>query len=232
MCRSILEHPPAGLRCNLNVHLTPEMRETKRLARNARERELYHLRKSSSAQHSPKNPKVHAINVDPFSLVEDPPKVESGTILKAKDGTLVLISDNLTYSEYSGYIIGNLSNEPVVAEQLHTLDPHKKYQEGECDSLSFALLEHNPDIVAVDEIVNENGEMWHSVARHKDGYYIDSLGKWNEQDLFNYWDSISDREDENGFAWNSDVHEQGTTPNFKPADDLKPLLNYLNTLIT
>lgn len=173
--------------------------------------------------------KVHTINANPFSLVEDPPKVESGTILKANDGTLVIISGNMTYNEFGGYIIGNLSNEAVVAKKLHELDPLKEYQEGSCDSVSFALLESNPDIIAVDELVNENGEMWHSIARHKDGYYIDSLGKWDEQDLFDYWDSISVREDEGGFTWKTDVHKE-TKPNFAPKPDLKPLVDYLNSL--
>lgn len=177
-----------------------------------------------------KKVKVHAIDANPFSLVEDPPRVESGTILKANDGSLVIISENMTYSEFGGYMIGNLSNEASVAKRLHELDPFKEYQEGSCDSVSFALLESNPDIVAVDELVNENGDMWHSIARHKGGYYIDSLGKWDEQDLFDYWETIGEREDEGEFTWRRNVQDLGVTPNFRPKDDLKPLVDYLNGL--
>lgn len=182
------------------------------------------LRKTS------KKVKVHAIDANPFSLVEDPPGVQSGTILKANDGTLVVISENRTFSDFGGYMIGNRSNEASIAKTLHELDPYKLYQEGSCDSVSFALLESNPDIVAVDELVNENGDMWHSIARHKDGYYIDSLGKWDEQDLFDYWETIGEREDEGEFTWRRDVQNLGVTPNFRPKDDLKPLIDYLNSL--
>lgn len=182
------------------------------------------LRKTS------KKVKVHAIDANPFSLVEDPPGVQSGTILKANDGTLVVISENRTFSGFGGYMIGNRSNEASIAKTLHELDPYKLYQEGSCDSVSFALLESNPDIVAVDELVNENGDMWHSIARHKDGYYIDSLGKWDEQDLFDYWETIGEREDEGEFTWRRDVQNLGVTPNFRPKDDLKPLIDYLNSL--
>lgn len=177
-----------------------------------------------------KKVKVHTIDANPFSLVEDPPGVESGTILKANDGTLVVISGNETYSEFGGYMIGNLSNEASVAKRLHELDLFKEYQEGSCDSVSFALLKSNPDIIAVDELVNENGDMWHSIARHKDGYYIDSLGKWDEQDLFDYWETIGEREDEGEFTWRRDVQDLGVTPNFRPKDSLKPLVDYLNSL--
>ena len=179
-----------------------------------------------------KKPKVYDIDADPFSLVEDPPRLKSGTILRSSDGTLVVISKNSTYSKFGAYMLGNLTNEESIAQRLHELDPTKKYQAGSCDSVSFALLESNPDIVAVDELVNENGEMWHSIARHKDGYYVDSLGKWSKQDLFDYWDSISIWEDEGGFSWNPNVNEQPEKkPTLPPEESLKSLVDYLNDLV-
>lgn len=192
--------------------------------------QLMESKLGGALSHKAKKPKVQSVDAEPFDLVEDPPALESGTLIKANDGTLIVISDNLTFNEFGAYMLGNLSNEPSIAKRLHELDPLKEYQEGSCDLLSFALMESNPDIVAVDEIVNEHGEMWHSIARHKDGYYIDSLGRWDETDLLDYWESVGIREDEEGFTLNHDVHERGTKPNFSPPDDLSHLVEYLNSL--
>lgn len=45
MCRSALEYPPNGKRCGFGTHMTTKEREQRRLQRNAREKELYHIRK-------------------------------------------------------------------------------------------------------------------------------------------------------------------------------------------
>jgi len=216
---------PLGAKDSSSIHY-----ETKELAQTAFEEKLAQEH-GGNLTASKKTPKVIETEFDPFSLVEDPPGAKSGTIVRAKDGTLLIVSDNDTYNEFGAYMVGNLTNEPEIAAKLHKLDPRKNYQEGSCDSLSFALLEANEDIVAVDELVNESGEMWHSIARHKDGYYIDSLGKWSEQDLYDYWESIGIREDEGEFSFKYDVHEEpGKNPNFAPEDSLKPLVVYLNSL--
>lgn len=127
-------------------------------------------------------------------------------------------------------MLGNLSNEPAVAKRLHQLDLDKSYQDGSCDSLSFALLESNPDVVAVDVLVNENGEMWHSIARHRDGSYIDSLGRWDEADLFDYWETVAEREDAGELSWRRDAHEQSASPSHGEEHNLKLLVNYLSSL--
>lgn len=182
---------------------------------------------------SSSNKKIKVIDSesDPFSLVEDPAILESGAIIRAEEGTLLIASDNLTYNEFGNYMVGNLTNDPAIAKKLHELDPLKKYQEGSCETLSFTLYESCEDIVGVDELVNENGEMWHSIARHKDGYYVDSLGKWNEQDLFDYWETIGEREDEGTFEWRTDVQDSDAKPNFKPQESLDHLATYLRGLL-
>ncbi len=175
--------------------------------------------------------KVHETQSDPFSLVEDPPYLDDDALVQAKDGTLLIISSNNTFSEYGAYMLGNLTNDAAIGSELHRLDPTKEYQNGSCDSVSFALLESNPDIVAIDELLSEDGTMWHSIARHKDGYYIDSLGKWSEQDLYDYWESVGTREDESEFTFSYNVHEEpGKKANFAPESTLQPLVDYLNTL--
>lgn len=45
MCRSAIEYPPNGKRCGLGAHMTEAEREERRLRRNAREKELYYIRK-------------------------------------------------------------------------------------------------------------------------------------------------------------------------------------------
>jgi len=55
LCRSALEYPPNGKRCEKNHALSPAQLEERRLKRNAREKELYHARKTrkmSSQTHS------------------------------------------------------------------------------------------------------------------------------------------------------------------------------------
>jgi hypothetical protein len=50
VCRSAIEYPPYGKRCGKGDHLSPEDKEARRLARNAREKELYYIRKARKAE--------------------------------------------------------------------------------------------------------------------------------------------------------------------------------------
>lgn len=58
MCRSAIEYPPNGKRCGLGAHMTEAEREERRLRRNAREKELYYIRKQRAA--GEENPVVAA----------------------------------------------------------------------------------------------------------------------------------------------------------------------------
>lgn len=96
MCRSALEYPPNGKRCGKGDHLSPEDKEAWRLARNAREKELYYIRKERNrravnAEKAAANneqafklpsqikfePEVN-VTPDPISdLVDEPEKMET-----------------------------------------------------------------------------------------------------------------------------------------------------------
>lgn len=222
------------VRCSAKIKCRAENTSDEHFEGNLKEARVWAEKKNAESVggNLPQNSTtVIPANSSVMQLLENPPSVEEETVMRGNDGRYVLLRGYQSFSEKEAYPLGDKLPQPDILKELHNLDKSKFYQEGDCDSLSIALFENNEDIVSVEEIRNEKGDMCHSVARHKNGYYVDSLGVWSQDALKEYWGTIAVTEKGEGELSFVEVSGQdGDTlkPNFKPRKNLQGLVDFLN----
>lgn len=133
---------------------------------------------------------------DMFTLVsEGYGEYEHGTFFRDAEGHLYVAADNETADGSGVYMMGDNTDDESLFRQLQELDPKKRNQEGDCLLFAWELYARCEHVVAVDELRNDEGLLYHAVARLRNGDYADSLGIWSEGGLMAYWEAVAEKID-------------------------------------
>lgn len=141
MCRSASQYPPNGKRCGFGNHMTTADREARRLVRNAREKELYYIRKERKTNTTETPEKVGVSS-----------KEEASPITQSTSALLQKYAD-----EYNMLAKHSTSHEVLSGGIDHMNNPYVSTDESR--AILARLLEEEQDELAYIKVSKEDGKV-------------------------------------------------------------------------
>lgn len=181
-----------------------------------------------------------SIEIDPYaemksasseamSVFSEPTQVGSRENLhtvRFENGRAFTKYRNVSRSVTEELPLGNLTRDSDTVVNLLTSDPDLDFINGDCGDLAWDLYDNCEDVEMVAQVwVKGDIESMHSIAKLKDGTYVDVLGQWSEEELLSAWKSLVNDDVEMRFGNPKPMRN----PNGGLFEATKILKNYIRT---
>lgn len=129
-----------------------------------------------------------------MSAFSEPVKIESRENLhtvRFENGRAFTKYFNAGLNEHEELPLGNLTKDYDTVVRLLTSDPDLDFINGDCGDLAWDLYDNSEDVEMVAQLwVKGDIQSMHSIAKLKDGTYVDVLGQWSEEELLRAWKDL------------------------------------------
>lgn len=118
---------------------------------------------------------------------------DSGHTVRFENGRAITHYKNPGTDKFEDIPLGDLTQDSETVVSLITSDPDLDFINGDCGDLAWDLYDNCDDVEVVAQVwVKGDYASMHSIAKLKDGTYIDVLGHWSESEVLDTWKNLID----------------------------------------
>lgn len=128
------------------------------------------------------------------------PMTINGHTVRLENGRAITRYKNPGTDKMEDIPLGDLTQDSETLINLINSDPDLDFINGDCGDLAWDLYDNCEDVEGVAQVwVKGDYASMHSIAKLKDGTYIDVLGHWSEAEVLDTWKNLIDDEVEMRF---------------------------------